>query len=106
MPLRIFFSSRSPSECPQSDATQADRHFCRRRRRLQPADGRDEAGTLRRLRANRQTIFEPQVAQHGGRRFENDTSRDPIRSDERDKALIAEVESRLAASEGMTTPAS
>src|SRR5260221_13231636 len=28
---------------------------------------RDEAGTLTRLKANRQAIFEPRVAEHGGR---------------------------------------
>jgi len=30
---------------------------------------RDEAGTLERLKANRTTIFDPQVAAHGGRQF-------------------------------------
>ena len=30
---------------------------------------RDEAGTLERLKANRQSIFDPRVAAHGGRVF-------------------------------------
>src|SRR6266851_9089049 len=42
--------------------TEADRDTGRRRGWLQPADGGDEEGTLRALKAHRKTVIDPKIA--------------------------------------------
>jgi hypothetical protein len=111
MPFRVFFSSHHPSGCLQSDATQADRHFaadrsapsCRWENRARewaqrallcssagqhsstPGLQNDFAARLR--RGNRAPGAEfPHAERQNLMWFENDTTLDPIRDDERYKA--------------------
>jgi hypothetical protein len=59
----------NPPNRPRPDAAQTDRNPVRRCGRYTGVMEVDEPGTLERLKANRNTIFDPHVTNHGGRVF-------------------------------------